>query len=379
MKKKCIALIFPVFEEMHFGKDVFLVPYYLGKKYNIESNIVYPKTEKNKELPKSYRGVNLIPLRSDSLFYKLVRFRSVILFSFLLKNAKKIEILVNFHWTKITFIQVVIYKLMNSKGKCYVKLDTSEGDFFTLNKNGVSFFYRNLYNFFIKQVDLFSCETNKSFNNLKCDPVFGNKIGNKLILMPNGFDDEYLNLLMIEELDFDRKDNLIITVGRIGSPEKNHEMLLHALAHVELRDWKVMFIGPIECNFKEILNRFYQENPNMINSVIFTGPIFSKRVLWEYYAKSKVFVLTSLSEGSPIVYTEAKRFCNYVVSTEFPAFIDQFVNDGLGCVVSQNNPQELTEIIQDIIDEKMNINTYNDRYLNDLSWNDKIENIYLNL
>ena len=45
-----LTLIFRCFEEVHLGKDVFLVPYYLGKRLGYEVTIVYPLTGTNKKL-----------------------------------------------------------------------------------------------------------------------------------------------------------------------------------------------------------------------------------------------------------------------------------------------------------------------------------------
>lgn len=367
------TLIFPVFEEVHLGKDVFLVPYYLGKKYNFSVHIVYPISNTNKNLPKEIRGVKLIPLKSNFIFHYLLKFKSAILFWYLINNAKKIRVLMNFHWTIITFIQVAIYKLLNKKGICYVKLDTSEGDFISLNNSRFRLFNAFIISKFIDKVDLFSCETKKSYINLTTDLNFGSLLKNKLILMPNGFDEEEMKNIDIEEFEYSKKSNIIITVGRIGAVEKNNKMLLDSLENVNLKDWKVFFIGPIDNAFVNVISSFYKNNSDKRNSVFFVGPIYNKKELWDYFNKSKVFILTSLKEGSPIVYTEAKRFRNYVISTEFPAFVDNFLNEDLGCSIPQNNPEELSKIIQDIVDNKRNIDKYNKKHLKGISWSEKVE------
>lgn len=376
---KNITLIFPVFEHIHFGKDVFLVPYYLGKKYNSNINIVYPISDTNKDLPEKVRNVNLISLKSNFLFRYFFRYKSFILFWFLIKNAKKINVLINFHWTKISFVQVMLYKFLNRKGISYVKLDTSDGNFLSLKNCRFRFIKEKIYGQFISQVDLFSCETSKSYVNLTSDILFGPKIKDKLTLMANGFDEECFKRLEIKELEYSEKDNLLITVGRIGAEEKNSEMLLESLEYVKLKNWKVAFIGPIENNFKKTISTFYNNNPDKRNSVLFTGPIYNKKELWDYFNRSKVFILTSYKEGSPIVYIEARRFRNFVISTEFPAFVDNILNDDLGCSVSQNNPEELSKIIQSIIDDKLNINKYNNNHLYDISWSKKIELLNLKI
>ena len=46
--------------------------------------------------------------------------------------------------------------------------------------------------------------------------------GNIIKYIPNGFYDDGIR----EDTHYDNKENLIITVGRIGSFEKNNEVLL---------------------------------------------------------------------------------------------------------------------------------------------------------
>lgn len=61
-----IVLLFSNVELTHLGKDVFLVPYYLGKAFDLEVNIIFPATDTNTELPQSYRGVNLIRVQKGN-------------------------------------------------------------------------------------------------------------------------------------------------------------------------------------------------------------------------------------------------------------------------------------------------------------------------
>lgn len=44
-----LTLLFENVEHVHLGKDVFLFPYYLGKRYGMNVNIVYPQTPTNKK------------------------------------------------------------------------------------------------------------------------------------------------------------------------------------------------------------------------------------------------------------------------------------------------------------------------------------------
>ena len=56
---KQLTLIFNHFETEHLGKDVFLVPLYLGKQLGYDVTIVYPLTETNKDFPLQIWGYSL--------------------------------------------------------------------------------------------------------------------------------------------------------------------------------------------------------------------------------------------------------------------------------------------------------------------------------
>ena len=137
----------------------------------------------------------------------------------------------------------------------------------------------------------------------------------KFLYLTNGLDiDGFYNQIPL--LDYDKKENLIITVGRIGAKEKNNSMLLNAISKIDLNDWKVLFIGPIEESFKNDIDNFYKINPSLINKVIFTGAIYDRKILLEFYAKSKIFCLTSIEESFGFVLIEAMSYGNYIVTTD---------------------------------------------------------------
>ena len=89
--------------------------------------------------------------------------------------------------------------------------------------------------------------------------------------MPNGFDEETLKTLSIVEKDFGHKENIMITVGRLGTYQKNTEMLLNALDLMELRDWKVYLIGSISEDLDFFFEGFFYEKPVKKGISLFCG------------------------------------------------------------------------------------------------------------
>jgi glycosyltransferase involved in cell wall biosynthesis len=122
----------------------------------------------------------------------------------------------------------------------------------------------------------------------------------------------------LPEADAKRKENVIITIGRIGTEQKNNEELMTAFARVAnwLPGWTVKFIGPVDSRIEPYREYYFKERPDLKDRVIFTGAVNDKGELYDEYAKAKIFALTSIIEGgTPNVYAEALfHGCMFVTS-----------------------------------------------------------------
>lgn len=375
--KKNLTLIFNHFEQEHLGKDVFLVPYYLGKYYNYTVTIVYPKTKTNKNLPNYINGIKLIPIKciGNSTKKSIIEFN---LLRYLFIHARNIDCLMRFHNTHLTALNVCIYKILNPSGQVYVKMDINPSEI-DIDYEPHSYIKRKLlsilYKRYIQGINVISCETTSAYKKLMQTSSFFYNFKEKLIYMPNGFDEEFLKSLNMQEYSFNDKENIIITVGRLGSKEKNTGFLLEALSQIELKNWKVYLIGPIQPEFQAIIKNYFQKYPSKKNNIIFTGEIYNKEELWNYYNRSKVFVLTSKYESYALVLNEAKRFRNYIISTNVGAASDLIENNKYGIIIKQNSTKELKDVLENIINNDININVYNNFQKQSLSWNEMIKNI----
>ena len=193
--------------------------------------------------------------------------------------------------------------------------------------------------------------------------------------MPNGFDEELLKSFSLEEKEFKNKENIFITVGRLGTPQKNTEMILEALNKVKMKDWKFYLIGPIEEPLKKNIDEFYRLNPEKRESVIFLGPIYNKKALWEYYNRAKVFVFTSRWESYGLVLNEANRFRNYILSTPVGAYYDITDNEKYGRSLKQEDSNYLAQQMQQIINGNLNIDVYDDFIPKEISWEYQIQKL----
>ena len=380
---KQLTLIFNHFETEHLGKDVFLVPLYLGKQLGYDVTIVYPLTETNKDFPLQIRGVKLVPLRFRNRITWFPLWRTWNFYTYLIKHASRIDLLMRFHYSLHSILMTLVYKTFRPKGKVYIKMDIDSYSLLQIRpfrirgiKNRLKLLLcRN----FVHKVDKCSCETLLAYTYLKVlqdsHPLYA--LGSKLQLMPNGFDEDTLQDLQIKERDYAKKENLIITVGRLGTYQKNTEMFLDALKKVDLQGWKCCLIGPVDESFKSNVENFFQLHPEKKESVIFTGPIYDKKELWEYYNKAKVFVLTSRYESYGLVLNEAKRFRNYLLSTEVGAYNDLSENGKYGCLIPQDNSNALASILKEVVIGKRSVDVYKEYDVTQLSWENVIKSLNL--
>ena len=140
--------------------------------------------------------------------------------------------------------------------------------------------------------------------------------------IPNGFYN-YGNVDMT--VDFSRKENTILSVGRVGSQQKNTRLLLEGFALVakKIPAWKLKIIGAIEPSFREEIFQFFARCPFLARRVTFTGAILDRAALMDEYKRAKIFALTSTAEGgTPNVVAEALFGGCYMVTSAIDAAAD---------------------------------------------------------
>lgn len=369
---KTLTLYFINVEQVHLGKDVFLTPYYLGKELGCKVRIVYPMKDSNTNLPSTYKGVKLIPVSWCNKPIKNRFLRQLAIFLYLFRYMIPSHYAMLFHYYRMdTVYYGVLYKILNPFGKLYVKLDadTTALKYTDDYRNALERTFKNFFHMcFSKVVNCVSCETTVAMNAIKTSKATCYRFKDNMTFMPNGFDEEELESLGIKLRKIEEKEKILITVGRIGTYQKNNEMLLEALKNIDLNDWKFIIIGGIEKDFEEKITALYEARPDMKNKVIFTGNITSKKELWEYYNRSKVLVMTSRFESGPLVFPEAARFYNYLVSTNVGSYSDMLSHFNVkGTCIEQGDSMSLAMVLSDIVHRGIlcDVGTYN---TTGLSW-----------
>jgi glycosyltransferase involved in cell wall biosynthesis len=168
--------------------------------------------------------------------------------------------------------------------------------------------------------------------------------------IPNGFFDA-----SIKPDEFSQKENIILTVGRIGTRQKANELLMQAFAMTagKLPGWKLHLAGPIQEDFKESINMYFRKYPNVKEKVLFLGNITDKEKLYAEYAKAKIFALTSISEGgAPNVIAEALFHGCYTITSDIDAAIDITDNGNCGRSFPVGDYDALAQILLEVCNDK---------------------------
>ncbi|WP_281238848.1 glycosyltransferase [Flavobacterium praedii] len=349
-EKRLVSMFY--FDKNVAGKDMFLVPKYLNDYLGMQGEIVYPINKENIDFNDNYRGMKLTPIKSLSKFHSTIWSEKEMTW-WLIKNAKRIDVLCLFWLNQRNVFFAKIYKLLNSKGICYIKGDLGYTDFSKPTNKGFRRYFRNL---FLKAVDVYSVETEVNYEAIK-QGLLGEHLRKSTVLMSNGFDAKLFEELNITKREFNEKENLLITVGRLGTVQKNNEMMLEALDGVDMHDWKFMLIGSVEEKFLKTYNEFILKNPDKKEKVIITGAIYDRAILLDLYNKSKLFVLTSTWEGMANVFPEALAFGNYILTTNVSGAKEISDNGKLGKIIKIGDIDALRVALCDVFKSKVDLET----------------------
>ncbi len=322
-------------ENVNLVKDMGMIPYKLYELYGFNS---WVSTFENGEYPYLEKEVKGLKIDFVKRHFNNYTLDGTI---HLWKNSKDIDILQIFHVTLSSVMYAYMYKLRNKEGKLYLKLDCS----YKLPEriNSLNVIGKSILKKFFGKIDLISVEQEKLYEDLiEVAPY----LKEKLVNIPNGLDFKYMKTIDVE-YDYDKKENIILTVARIGAEEKRIDMLLEAFAsidNIENLGWKLHLVGPIEEDFKKNIEEFYSKYPALKDLVVFKGNIENREELYKEYAKAKIFTLTSEFESFAFVFIEAAALGNVIVSTDV-GIARELIDGDNGKVVDINDKDGFREAL----------------------------------
>lgn len=344
-------------------KDVGQIPNTLGNNYaNINTKLVSCIVDFDDDNIQHLTGMKIenIPyLLNNDTITGLV---------YILKNAKRVDWFNFYHGGRKVYYWTKLYKLLNPKGKVYLKMDLGyEGCEKYGNCKKETVIFEKTANI----VDIISVESDVIRNKIK---EFSNA---DVKLISNGYFDN--GNIAINSTSCRAKE--FITVGRLGTAPKATELLLEAFAlSANKHNWNLKLVGPVEETFKPYKQKFFNSHPDMRARVFFMGPVFDKNKLYSLYNSARVFVLPSRWEGFPLVGPEAAHCgCRMILTDIIPPFKELTNNGKYGISIKTNDIDAIynaliSEAYRDTPDEEpLNISIY---AKNKLSWEEICNKLY---
>ena len=254
MKKRFVT-IFPICENIHLTKDLGQIPFFLHKTYGYKSSIVsYKNSDNYSNLNGEVNGLTIEFIENTGR----LSFLEKGVLKYIRKNAKNIDILNLYIFSKFTFVYGILYKILNNSQR-----------YFNHRKHIV---FKYLEKKFLEKVNLITIENSIGEQLVKEKYP---SLSNKIMYLPVGVNDLFLSQHFKDRFKtFDQKENIILTVGRIGEGIKNNEMMLRALSQINLGNWKMVFVGAINPDFKPYLENWHKSNPELKDKIIYSKVIY---------------------------------------------------------------------------------------------------------
>ena len=340
---KRIVMVLPEFATVaHLTKDACSFLYYLATDCGWESAYAYfaPEPLHDAAFEQHCRLIWLGAAPEFHEQYEIAR-------AFVRDHARDYDVIGFFNYGKFAYRLSTLAKRQNPAITTWSKLDMS--------RSGFRHFYDGTWVRRIKtiperwksaDVDLFTVETRHYYDVLRTLPVFRGRIE----YLPNGV---FLGALDPAAYEAIPKDGSIVTVGRLGMPIKNTELLLDALELLgpeELDGHPVYLIGNCTNTFRTYADAMLARSPWMRDVLHFVGPVRDRAALYEYDAHASVICMTSRSESFCIAVAEAMYFGAYPVLTDYGPITGDMTDDGaLGTIVSEHAPAPVAHALRDAL------------------------------
>lgn len=331
--KRFLTVYLPC-ENIHLVKDVGMIPYMLQKDYGFESTIASYRNGSYPYLDKEVKGLKQVFIK------KVFNVPLLDTLLFLLLNFRRYDILQLYHFKWPVFLTAVFFKglkIFSRSATVYLKLDADDRIFMIQIKGIRLMVLKRL----CSCIDLVSVESKAISQYLNTTDFFNKEV----VYLPNGF---YTNNER-RDIIYAKKDNVILTVGRIGSFQKSNETLIIAFEQFSRinKDWTLILAGSLEPGFESYLQDFFERFPILAERIVITGHITNRTTLKELYDRAKLFVLTSKYEGFPLVFLEAMQSGCTVLSTQFSAAKDITDNGKYGALFPVDDAGALTGLLNE--------------------------------
>lgn len=147
---------------------------------------------------------------------------------------------------------------------------------------------------------------------------------------------------LILENERTKKQNIVLFVGRVSEFPKRLTIMLDIWHSINTEGWQFLIIGdgPDRVFIEDYIKK------NHINNVIMLGYQNPR----PFYKKSKIFLMTSSTEGFPMTISEAKQYGCVPVAMDSFESIHECIKDGIdGIIVANNDKNTFSMSLYDIM------------------------------
>lgn len=280
-------------------KDCGIIPYLLQTEYGYEVEMVGAKRGDYPYHELYTKEVNMVFLSVGDTTDKV---------KYMEEHAKDCVLLIIRGCYENSFPIVECYKRLNPTGKVYVGLDANSWWMDRIRWDAKEF------KKFMDNCDVIatSCRAMQEHLNAKWPWIIEH--------IPNGY---YDFTKQWKKPNFEQKENIILTVGRLGTKQKATEVLMEAYAKVasQMPGWKLRLVGNMEQAFNQYVEDYFLRFPKLRERIEFAGAILDRKKLMDEYSRAKIFALPSeLEGGTPNVIAEALHCGCVTAVTKFDAY-----------------------------------------------------------
>ncbi len=334
---KRVVTLAPVsqnWENAMLTKDCGIIPYLLHKNYGYEAIMVGGRNGEYPYLDSYVKGMKMEFIPSEEYYSEMVKYIE--------RNALEIDLLVVYGLYETNYAHTVRYKQLNPNGIVYVATDANNRWTEAIDSTDSRFVQ------FMDSCDVIGASCRDMAKHLN------EKWPWNIEVIPNG----YLNFVKeIDEVDYTQKEKTIYTVSRLGMSQKNIMLLLRAFTLIanDIPGWTLKLTGTTDGECSDEIETFLSNNTKFSDRIVFTGPIFDKKLLFNEYAKAKVFALSSNVEGgTPNVIAEALSFGCAMLTTKIDSYNDVIANGSCGLVSPIDDVEAYADNLKKIcLNEKM--------------------------
>lgn len=332
--KPTVATLFLDMENVHLIKDPGMIPLTLQQRYGWRA--VIPLWD-DREYPykATYFSEVCTPLLRG---HPSPRRRHLTLFSWLRKNAPRIDVLHLFFFERWTWLYIWLYKRRNPAGAVYVHCDT-DGQRLLDYQLPASGWKRRIIRTLLSDQNirdvLWGVQNRQNSEKLQKKWPFEN-----IRYIPNG-----VSWRQEREVPYEQRSDTILTVARNGDPSKKTDLLLEGFAAVaaEFPRWKLRLVGTVEPDFEPYIQEYFQRHPELRERVWFSGPVTDRDELQQIYSDAKVFCLPSAWESFGLATVEALSCGCYAIGSDIPANVNMLRDGTYGTLFASGSLEDLTE------------------------------------